>query len=100
MRVSREEQAIHADSCLGRSLRHLADFIDGVQSSRTDLYVHQRGIDRTSAAGKANSGVFGEFELAMIQKHVNVELARTNANGCRVGRPSVRAQTLAATKAI
>ena len=58
---------------LGRSLRHLVDFIDGIHASKTDLYLHQQGIDTTTPAGKAlfqMCGVFSEFERSMIQERV------------------------------
>jgi DNA invertase Pin-like site-specific DNA recombinase len=38
---------------LGRSLQHLVSFLDEIHSRRIDLYLHQRGIDTTTPAGKA-----------------------------------------------
>ena len=39
-------------SRLGRSLKHLVSFLDDIHSSNCDLYIHQSGMDTTSASGK------------------------------------------------
>ena len=88
---------------LGRSLRHLVDFIDGIHASKIDLYLHQQGIDTTTPAGKAlfqMCGVFAEFERSMIQERVRAGLARARAQGRKLGRPMVSAETVAAVRAI
>ena len=88
---------------LGRSLRHLVDFIDGIHASKIDLYLHQQGIDTTTPAGKAlfqMCGVFAEFERSMIQERVRAGLARARAQGRKLGRPTVSAETVAAVRAI
>jgi DNA invertase Pin-like site-specific DNA recombinase len=88
---------------LGRSLRHLVDFIDGIHASKIDLYLHQQGIDTTTPAGKAlfqMCGVFAEFERSMIQERVRAGLARARAQGRKLGRPMVSAETVAEVRAI
>ena len=63
---------------LGRSLQHLVAFLDEIHAKGVDLYLHQQGIDTTTAAGKAMfqmCGVFAEFERTMIQDRVKAGLA-------------------------
>jgi DNA invertase Pin-like site-specific DNA recombinase len=79
---------------LGRSLRHLVDFIEGIHASKVDLYLHQQGIDTTTPSGKAMfamCGVFAEFERAMMQERIRAGLERARAQGKRLGRPKVAA---------
>ena len=38
---------------LGRSLQHLVSFLDELHGKRVDLYLHQQGVDTTTAGGKA-----------------------------------------------
>jgi DNA invertase Pin-like site-specific DNA recombinase len=88
---------------LGRSLQHLVGFLAEIHASKTDLYLHQQGIDTTTPAGKAlfqMCGVFSEFERAMIQERVRAGLARARAQGRKLGRPRVSAETVAAVHAI
>ena len=77
---------------LGRSLRDLVHMLDDLHGTRTDLYLHQQGINTTTPAGKAlfqMCGVFAEFERAMIQERVRAGLRRAKAQGKRLGRPPV-----------
>jgi DNA invertase Pin-like site-specific DNA recombinase len=88
---------------LGRSLQHLVAFLAEIHASNTDLYLHQQGIDTTTPAGKAlfqMCGVFAEFEHSMIQERVRAGLARARAQGRKLGRPRVSAETVAAVRAI
>ena len=80
---------------LGRSLRHLVDFLGDIHEKNIDLYLHQQGLDTSTASGKAlfqMLGVFAEFERAMIQERVKAGLARAKAQGKRLGRPPVSAR--------
>ena len=48
------------------------------------LYLHQQGVDTTTPAGKAlfqMTGVFAEFERAVIQERVRAGLERAKAQG-------------------
>lgn len=79
---------------LGRSLQHLVAFLDEIHGKRVDLYLHQQGIDTTTAGGKAlfqMCGVFAEFEREMIRERVNAGLKRARAAGKTLGRPRVAA---------
>jgi DNA invertase Pin-like site-specific DNA recombinase len=67
-----------------------------LHSTGVDLYLHQRGINTTTPAGKAlfgMMGVFAEFERGMIQERVRSGMARAKAEGTKsdnaIGRPSV-----------
>jgi DNA invertase Pin-like site-specific DNA recombinase len=81
---------------LGRSLQQLVDFLGEIHGKRIDLYLHQQGLDTTTPAGKAlfqMCGVFAEFERSMIQERVRAGLARAQAQGKRLGRLPVPAET-------
>ena len=71
-------------------------FLAEIHTLRVDLYLHQQGIDTTTAAGKAMfqmMGVFAEFERAMIQERVRAGLARARAEGTQLGRPKIDGET-------
>ncbi len=79
---------------LGRSLQHLVTFLGEIHAKGVDLYLHQQGVDTSTPAGKAlfqMCGVFAEFERSMIQERVKAGLARTRAQGKKLGRPRVAA---------
>jgi DNA invertase Pin-like site-specific DNA recombinase len=55
-----------------------------------DLYLDQQSIDTTTPSGKLMfqfTGVFAEFERAMIRQRIHAGLKRAVANGKRLGRP-------------
>jgi DNA invertase Pin-like site-specific DNA recombinase len=57
---------------LGRSLQDLS-FLTELHALHIDLFLHQQGLDTTPPAGKAMfqmTGVFAEFERAMIAERV------------------------------
>lgn len=92
--VRREFDVIMAWSVdrLGRSLRHLVDFLGEIHAKGVDLYLHQQGIDTTTPSGKMMfqmCGVFAEFERSIIQERVKAGLARAKAQGKRLGRPRI-----------
>ena len=81
---------------LGRSLQHLMGFLDEIHAKGVHLYLHQQGVDTTTPAGKAlfqMTGVFAEFERAMIQERVKAGLERAKAQGKVLGRPKVSTTT-------
>jgi hypothetical protein len=70
------------------------------------LFLHQQGIDTSTAAGKAffqMPGVFAEFERAIIVERVNAGIARAKANGTKsgkaIGRPALKPKRLDAASA-
>src|SRR5262249_4653495 len=86
---------------LGRSLRDLIEFLSELHALGIDLYLHAQGLDTTTPSGRAMfqmMGVFAEFERAMIAERVRAGLGRARANGTRLGRPRLSAETEAAIR--
>jgi DNA invertase Pin-like site-specific DNA recombinase len=86
---------------LGRSVQDLVGFLGEMNAKGVDLYLHQQGLDTSTPAGRAMFqmlGVFAEFERAMIRERVNAGLARAKAQGKRLGRPPISAETEAAIR--
>jgi DNA invertase Pin-like site-specific DNA recombinase len=78
-------------SRLGRSLKHLVSFLEDIQSAHCDMYIHQSGIDTSTASGKMMFGmlsVFSEFERSMIRERVIAGQQRAKAEGKHIGRKS------------
>ena len=78
-------------SRLGRSLKHLVSFLEDIQSAHCDMYIHQSGIDTSTASGKMMFGmlsVFSEFERSMIRERVIAGQQRAKAEGKHIGRPT------------
>jgi DNA invertase Pin-like site-specific DNA recombinase len=85
---------------LGRSLQDLVAFLEHLRATRTELFLHQQGLDTTTPAGRAMFGmisVFAEFERAMIQERVRAGMARAEERGTKsgrsIGRPAIPAGT-------
>lgn len=79
-------------SRLGRSLQHLVEFLNEVQSVNCNLYIHQSGLDTSTPSGKMMFqmvGVFSEFERSMISERVKLGLARVKSTGRHLGRPKL-----------
>jgi len=83
---------------LGRSLQGLVGFMNDLQASGVDLYLHQQALDTSTPSGRAMfqmCGVFAEFERGMIRERVNAGLARAKQMGTRsgkaIGRPKAGA---------
>lgn len=78
---------------LGRSLQHLVQLFAEFQSLGVDLYLHQQHVDSSTPSGRAllqMSGVFAEFERAMLLERIGAGLAREKAQGKQLGRPRAR----------
>jgi DNA invertase Pin-like site-specific DNA recombinase len=76
---------------LGRSLKHLVSFLEDIQSAHCDMYIHQSGIDTSTASGKMMFGmlsVFSEFERSMIRERVIAGQQRAKSEGKHIGRPT------------
>ena len=77
-------------SRLGRSLQHLVEFLNDVQSVNCHLYIHQSGLDTSTPSGRMMFqmvGVFSEFERSMISERVKLGLKRVKSKGIKLGRP-------------
>ena len=75
---------------LGRSLKDLVAFLSELHALRIDLFLHQQGLDTRTPAGKAMfqmTGVFAEFERAIVQERVRAGLKRAKSEGKQLGRP-------------
>ena len=78
-------------SRLGRSLQHLVEFLNEVQSVNCHLYIHQSGLDTSTPSGRMMFqmvGVFSEFEGSMISERVKLGLERVRSKGTKLGRPT------------
>ena len=78
-------------SRLGRSLQHLVEFLNEVQSVNCHLYIHQSGLDTSTPSGRMMFqmvGVFSEFERSMISERVKLGLKRVRSKGTKLGRPT------------
>lgn len=79
---------------LGRSLQDLVAFMNDLQASGCDLYLHQQALDTSTPSGRAMfqmCGVFAEFERGMIRERVKSGLERAKAQGKTLGRPKAGA---------
>ncbi|HIB83443.1 MAG TPA: recombinase family protein [Chromatiaceae bacterium] len=86
---------------LGRSLKDLVAFLEELQGSSVDLFLHQQALDTSTPSGKAlfgMLGVFSEFERAMIQERVKAGLERAKASGKVLGRPRTSTRVEAAIR--
>lgn len=76
---------------LGRSLQHLVEILNELQSLKVDLMFLQQGLDTSSASGRMMFSVFGalaEFERNLIRERVIAGQQRAKASGVKLGRPS------------
>ena len=76
-------------SRLGRSLKDLVSFLEDIHSAKCDLYIHQSGIDTSTASGKMMFqllSVFSEFERSMIRERVIAGQQRAKSQGKHIGR--------------
>jgi DNA invertase Pin-like site-specific DNA recombinase len=81
---------------LGRSLQHLVQLLGEFQALGIDMYLHQQHVDSSTPSGRAllqMSGVFAEFERAMIQERIMTGLTRAKAEGKQLGRRRTKGAT-------
>jgi DNA invertase Pin-like site-specific DNA recombinase len=86
---------------LSRSLQDLVSFFGEMAAINVGLYIHQQAVDSTTPSGKAMlqmSGVFAEFERAMLLERINAGIARARRAGKVFGRPKVSPQVEAAVR--
>jgi DNA invertase Pin-like site-specific DNA recombinase len=77
---------------LGRSLQDLVAFLSEIHGVGIELYLHQQGLDTSTAPGKTMFqmlGVFAEFERTIIQERIRAGLKRAVADGKQLGRPKI-----------
>ena len=82
---------------LSRSLKDLIIFLDLINENNIGLYSHQQAIDTTTSIGRIMFqlvGIFAEFERDMIRNRVKEGLKRTQAQGTKLGRPTLTSQEM------
>ena len=76
---------------LGRSVQHLVELLNDLQSMRIDLMFLQQGMDTSTSSGRMMFSIFGalaEFERNLIRERVIAGQNRAKAKGVKMGRPS------------
>jgi len=79
------------------------DIFETLRALKIDLVIHQSGIDTQTPAGIAMmqmSGVFAQFERAMIVERTKAGMARARARGAQIGRAPVGDGTVAAIRSL
>ena len=74
-----------------RSLSHLVEMMEDLDSKKVGMYFHQQSIDTSTPSGKAMiqmAGVFASYERSMIRERILASHARAKAEGKTIGRPS------------
>ena len=74
-----------------RSLSHLVEMMEDLDSKKVNMYFHQQSIDTSTPSGKAMiqmAGVFASYERSMIRERILASHARARAEGKTIGRPS------------
>jgi DNA invertase Pin-like site-specific DNA recombinase len=87
---------------LGRSSATALTALDVLHAAGVDVFVDRQAMDTTMPYGKAMFGmaaIFAELERGIIRERVVAGLARAKAQGKRLGRPTVAAETEAAVRA-
>jgi DNA invertase Pin-like site-specific DNA recombinase len=76
---------------LSRSMTTLVDFMNHLNASKVDLYVHLQAVNTATPAGRMVFSIFGaigEFEREIIRSRIHAGLHRARLEGKRLGRPS------------
>jgi len=74
-----------------RSLQHLVEMMNELQSKNINMYFHQQNIDSTTPSGTAMlqmAGVFSQFEAAMVRERVLMSHEKARLEGKTIGRPT------------
>lgn len=77
---------------LGRSLTDLVAFLNDIQASGCDLYLHQQAVDTSTPSGRMMFqmlGVFAQFERDLAKSRILAGLDRARAKGVQFGRPNL-----------
>src|SRR5580658_1637007 len=81
---------------LGRSVLHLAQFVEDMRAAGVGLFLLKQGLDSETPTGRAMLGmcsVFAELEREIIQERIHAGLARARAQGKTLGRPPITRRT-------
>jgi len=74
---------------LGRSVLHLAQFVEEIRAAGVGLFLLKQGIDSETSTGRAMLSMcatFAELEREIIRERIHSGLARAKANGKALGR--------------
>jgi len=81
---------------LGRSVLHLAQFVEDLRGAGVGLFLLKQGLDSETPTGRAMLGmcsVFAELEREIIRERIHAGLARAKAQGKTLGRKPVSERT-------
>jgi DNA invertase Pin-like site-specific DNA recombinase len=81
---------------LGRSVLHLAQFVEDMRASGVGLFLLKQGLDSETPTGRAMLGmcsVFAELEREIIKERIHAGLSRAKAKGKKLGRKRVSERT-------
>jgi len=81
---------------LGRSVLHLAQFVEDMRAAGVGLFLLKQGLDSDTPTGRAMLGmcsVFAELEREIIRERIHAGLARAKAQGKTLGRKPVSSRT-------
>jgi DNA invertase Pin-like site-specific DNA recombinase len=81
---------------LGRSVLHLAQFVEDMRASGVGLFLLKQGLDSETPTGRAMLGmcsVFAELEREIIKERIHAGLNRARAKGKTLGRKRVSERT-------
>ena len=79
-------------SRFGRSLKELVSFLSEMDEKQIGVVAVKNGLDTVSSSGRMMMKMIGlmeEWNLEMLKARTNAGLARTVANGTKLGRKSV-----------
>jgi DNA invertase Pin-like site-specific DNA recombinase len=80
---------------LGRSVLHLAQFVEDLRGAGVGLFLLKQGLDSETPTGRAMfsmCGVFAELEREIIRERIHAGLARARSQGKTLGRKPVSAR--------
>jgi DNA invertase Pin-like site-specific DNA recombinase len=80
---------------LGRSVLHLAQFVEDMRATGVGLFLLKQGLDSETPTGRAMLGmcsVFAELEREIIKERIHAGLSRARAKGKKLGRKPVDAK--------
>jgi DNA invertase Pin-like site-specific DNA recombinase len=81
---------------LGRSVLHLAQFVEDLRGAGVGLFLLKQGLDSETPTGRAMLGmcsVFAELEREIIRERIHAGLARARSQGKTLGRKPVSSRT-------
>jgi DNA invertase Pin-like site-specific DNA recombinase len=80
---------------LGRSVLHLAQFVEEMRAAGVGLFLLKQGLDSDTSTGRAMLSMcatFAELEREIIRERIHSGLARAKAKGKILGRRPVSGQ--------